>query len=495
MNSYWIDSCKIIADKNELDKDINTDVCIIGGGITGISCAYYLAKNGFKTTILEKDLLAEKTSGNTTAKLTSQHGLFYKYLADTFSKDYAKLYLEANENAISNVKKIIDEENIECDFNFQDSYVFTQKESEVQKIKDEVSTLNNLNFPAEFLTNIPLPINNVLGAIKFPNQACFHVRKYLKGLCDSILKHDGQIYQNSKVFDVKKDSGQYVTYTKNNKVFSKYVVLATNYPIINAPGFYFLKMYQEQSYVIGVETSDELFDGLYINSETPTLSFRTANDKKLLIIAGFNNKVGKKAIDSDKFEELEKISKTLYPDSKVKYKWTTQDCISLDKIPYIGQFSELMPNMYVATGYKKWGMTSSNIAANIIYDKILGKDNKYEDIFLSTRFHPIKNKTEFSNMLKQTTNSLIIEKFKIPEETIENLSTDDGKIVEIDNHKVGIYKDKNNNIYQVKPVCSHLGCELSWNNLEKTWDCPCHGSRFDYMGHSIYSPSIKDLED
>lgn len=170
------------------------------------------------------------------------------------------------------------------------------------------------------------------------------------------------------------------------------------------------------------------------------------------------------------------------------------DCISLDKIPYIGEFSNIMPRMYVATGFKKWGMTTSNVAATIISDKIQGRKNKYEDIFLSTRFKPVKNGTEFINMLKQVSTSLVLDKFKIPDETLSNINKNEGKIIEVNGTKLGVYKDEKDKIYAIKPICTHLGCELSWNNLEKTWDCPCHGSRFSYDGKSLYDPSIKDLD-
>lgn len=496
MNSYWLDSVK---NNNfsfsNLDTDIDVDVCIIGGGITGISTAYMLSKAGLKVCILEKDKIAHHATGNTTAKITSQHGLFYDYLINTFSSDFAKGYLDANQEAISNMKNIIDNEKIDCDFEYQDNFVFTNDESEVSKIKHEVTAVNSLGFNAELVNDIPLPFP-ILSAIKFPNQAQFNPLKYVHGLCKSIMNNSGKIFENSKVYDVKRENDLYKTYTKDNVVTSKYVVLATHYPIINAPGFYFLKMYQEASYIIGVETNSELFNGMYINTKSPISSFRTANynGKRLLLIGGSEHKVGTNEDLSNCYTNLENFAKSLYPDAKVLYKWQTQDCISLDKIPYIGEFSTIMPNMYVATGFKKWGMTTSNVASNIISDKILGKSNKYEEIFLSTRFNPIKNGTEFVDMLKQVSTSLILDKFKIPDETLNSIKPDEGKIIELENTKLGVYRDINGKFFVIKPVCSHLGCELSWNNLDKTWDCPCHGSRFTYTGKSMYDPSIKDLE-
>ncbi len=184
----------------------------------------------------------------------------------------------------------------------------------------------------------------------------------------------------------------------------------------------------------------------------------------------------------------------MYPNCEIKYRWEAQDCITLDKIPYIGNFSNIENNIYVATGYNKWGITTSNIAAQIITDKIMKRKNKYEDVFTATRAHFIKNMEETKNMIKQTTDSLILKKFTLPKEKLIDLKEDTGKIVDINGEKVGVYKDKSGKLYAVKPICTHLGCELTFNNTLKTWDCPCHGSRFNYLGESISSPSIENLE-
>lgn len=232
-------------------------------------------------------------------------------------------------------------------------------------------------------------------------------------------------------------------------------------------------------------------------------------------MGGADHKTGSKIDLSNAYNILEDKVRKYYPDCKVLYKWNTEDCITLDKIPYIGEFSHFMTNMYIGTGFNKWGMTSSNVAANIIVDKILGYENKYEDVFKATRLHPIKNNEELRNMVKETANSLVINKFKVPERTSENtkdasknitervsdfdknfsyIENDTGHVFEYNGEKVGVYKDANGKLFTVKPICTHLGCLLSWNNLDKTWDCPCHGSRFDYMGHQLYNPAIRDLE-
>lgn len=306
------------------------------------------------------------------------------------------------------------------------------------------------------------------------------------------------IFNHSVVNDIKQKDDEYITYTDMHQIKSKYVVICTHYPFINFPGFYFSKMYQVTSYALAIETNQTLFDGMYINASEPTLSFRTANylNKRLLILSGGNHKTGFSPDSEDTFgyNFLEQELKNFYPDYNILYKWNTRDCITLDKIPYIGKFSEFTPNMYVATGFNKWGMTSSNVAGNIITDAILEAKNEYAKIYDSTRFEPIKNKDELKNMTKQVFQSFISNRIKIPSENLSAIKNDNGGIIKLNGTSVGIYKDKTGNIYAVNPTCTHLGCLLTWNNLDKTWDCPCHGSRFDFSGKNIYDPAFKNLK-
>lgn len=495
MNSFWIENFKTKT-YPKLDKNLNVDVCIIGGGLTGISCAYYLSKAGLKICILEKDKIMEKASGHTTAKITAQHGLIYKYLFDSYGKDTAHKYLDSNLEAITNIKNIIDTENIDCDFEFQNSYIYTTDENQLKKIKDEIKVLEKLNYNARFLDKINLPIANVKGAIEFHHQAQFNPIKYADVLCEYITKHNGLIFENSKVVKMKKTKNKYNIYSNEKIINTKYVIIATRYPIINFPGFHFIKMYSEASYLIAVDTSSSLFKGMYINSDQPTYSFRTAlyNGKPILLVGGFNHKRGAKIDLSNSYNYLEEKAKELYPDSKVLYKWNTHDSVSLDKIPYIGEFSNFYPNVYVATGFKKWGMTSSNVSANIISDKILFKENKYEDIYSPLRLQPIKNRKEFANILKETSHSLIFNKLDLPSSKPNDVKNAEGKIVDNNGIKVGLYKNENGEEYKIIPKCMHLGCELTWNALDKTWDCPCHGSRYTFDGKLIYGPSKMDLK-
>lgn len=515
MHSFWLDSIENKNKFNKLEKDKSTDVCIVGAGIFGLTCGYYLTKQGYNVVILEKEpYISSKTTGHTTAKITSQHNLIYKYLVDSLGVSMAKQYLYANQTAIENIYKIIEEEKMECDFERQNSYVYTNNSDELEKIKLENEAVNSLGFKSEFVTSTPLPFN-MLGAIKFPNQAEFNPIKYAYGLANAIIKNSGKIYIDTLVQNIEKKNDEFITSCKDYVVRSKYVILASHYPFIDRFGYYFLKMYQSTSYVIAVDIGDKTFDGMYINSEQPTFSYRFvngSNEKKLLLVGGADHKTGSKIDLSKAYNILEDEVRKYYPNCKVLYRWNTEDCITLDKVPYIGEFSHFMPNMYIGTGFNKWGMTSSNVAGNIIVDKILGRENEYENVFKATRLHPIKNNVELGNMIKETTNSFVINKFKVPDADLdviednsvmsgskkagnfEEIKNDSGHVLKYNGQTIGIYKDNDGKIFAVNPICTHLGCLLSWNNLDKTWDCPCHGSRFDYKGHQLYNPAIRDLD-
>ena len=494
MSSYWLENSTNFDNLSSLQEDLEADVCIIGAGIFGITTAYYLTKMGFRVIVLEKDSIASKATGHTTAKITSQHGLIYNYLFNSYGEKFARDYLYANEQAIKNIKKIIDEENISCDFSFQNSYVYTTKQNEVSQLKSELDILDKLGYTANFVTATGLPFS-INGALQFKNQAQFHPLKYISGLCNVILASGSSIFIDTTAYDVKRENDFYITYTQKYNVKSKYVVLASHYPFINFPGFYFTKMYQSTSYVIAIDTKNTLFHGMYINISSPIYSFRTAKygKKELLLIGGADHKTGESVDFNSSYAVLENEAKKLYPDCKIVYRWNTRDCITLDKIPYIGLYSHTTPNLYIGTGFNKWGMTSSNVAATIISNSINGNITPYSYVFDSTRIHPIKNRVELKNIIVQSANSLVIDKLKSFEHDFSSIPNDSATIIDVNSEKVGIYKDPSGKLFAVNPTCTHLGCLLSWNSVDKTWDCPCHGSRFDYTGKNIYDPAMKNL--
>lgn len=476
MKSVWSESCKF-RKREALNKDIKTDVLVIGAGIAGILTAYMLKQKGRDVVLIDAAEIASGNTKNTTAKITSQHDLIYSKLISEFGEEKARQYAKANELAIKKYKEIIEYKRIECDFEEKPAYVYSLNEVDV--LKEEVEAAKNLGIDAEFVqeANLPFKIN---GAVKFNNQAQFNPLKFLKGISNELV-----IYENTRALEIKEN----LVVTSGGNITANNIVVATHYPIMNAPGYYFMKMHQERSYVLALENTSEI-DGMYIDLNKEGYSFRTYNN--LLLLGGISHRTGENE-DGGSYDELRKVAKKLYPKAKEKYYWSAQDCMTIDGIPYIGRYSNETPNIYVATGFNKWGMTSSMVSAMIISDMILEKENDFSEIFSPQRFDLSLSINNIANDLIETAKNFIAQKVYIPSSEIEHIKNGHGGIIEYNGEKVGVYKDKEGKEFFVSTKCTHLGCQLSWNADELTWDCPCHGSRFDYKGRLIGSPATKDL--
>ncbi|PWX13722.1 FAD-dependent oxidoreductase [Clostridium perfringens] len=476
MKSLWSESCKF-RKREALNKDIKTDVLVIGAGIAGILTAYMLKQKGREVVVIDAAEIASGNTKNTTAKITSQHDLIYSKLITEFGEEKARQYAKANELAIKKYKEIIEDRRIECDFEEKPSYVYSLNEVDV--LKEEAEAAKKLGIDAEFVqkANLPFKIN---GALKFNNQAQFNPLKFLKDISNELV-----IYENTRALEIKEN----LVVTSGGNITAKNIVVATHYPLMNAPGYYFMKMHQERSYVLALENKSEI-DGMYIDLNKEGYSFRTYNN--LLLLGGISHRTGENE-EGGSYDELRKVAKRLYPKAKEKYHWSAQDCMTIDGIPYIGRYSSETPNIYVATGFNKWGMTSSMVSAMIISDMILEKENDFSEIFSPRRFDLSLSINNIANDLLETAKNFIAQKVYIPSSEIEHIKNGHGGIVEYNGEKVGVYKNKEGKEFFVSTKCTHLGCQLSWNADELTWDCPCHGSRFDYKGRLIGSPATKDL--
>lgn len=416
----------------ELQEDIKTQVAIIGGGITGVLCGYMLKQKGVDCVILEADRICKGATQNTTAKITSQHGLVYDKLIKGFGIEKAQMYLQANENAVKRYREM--SKVIDCDFENKDNYVYSV--NNLRKVEDEIHALVRLGFNPDFAGEIPVPVS-IAGAVKFDNQAQFNPLKFLSHISKNL-----QIYEKTKVIEIR---GKHA-FTQKNKITADYFIVATHFPFINKYGGYFIKLYQERSYLIALERGPQI-DGMYVDEATKGMSFR--NYKNYLLVGGGDHRTGK---DGGNYTELRTFAKIHYPSCPEKYAWATQDCVPLDNVPYIGRYSPRIPNVLVATGFNKWGMTSSMVSAEILSDIVAGKKNEYEELFSPSR--------------SVITPQLAVNLF----ETTVGLLTPTTK------------------------RCPHLGCALKWNSAEHTWDCPCHGSRFTKDGELIENPATDDLK-
>lgn len=478
MKSVWSESCEFDK-REELKGDIETDILVIGAGIAGILTAYLLKQSGRQVILIDKDEIASGNTKNTTAKITTQHDLIYSKLIKEFGEEKAKQYAKANTKALKKYKEIIEKERIDCDFEEMPAYIYSL--NEIDMIKEEVEAAKSIGLDVEFVEKLNLPLD-IKGAIKFNNQGQFNPLKFLKEISKELV-----IYENTKAIKIEKN----LVETNKGNIRANHIIVATHYPIMNEPGYYFMKMHQDRSYVIALENTDDV-NGMYIDYDKNGYSFR--NYKDLLLIGGISQRTGENA-EGGSYKQLRDFAKTIYPNGKEKYHWSAQDCMTIDGIPYIGEYSYSTPNIYVATGFNKWGMTSAMVSAMIISDLILGNDNDFSDIFSHKRFDLSLSVKNIAKDLVETSKNFIAEKLYIPSAKIEHIKNGHGGIVEYNGNKVGVYKDECGEIFIVSTKCTHLGCQLNWNADELTWDCPCHGSRFDYTGKLIDSPAIKDISD
>ena len=415
-----------------LEQDLEADILIVGGGMAGLLCADRLRREGADCVLIEADRILRGVTGNTTAKITSQHGFCYERLLREFGTEKARGYWQANELAIREYAHLA--QTIDCDFQRVDNLIYATDSAE--KARKEFKALCKLGIPGEWEDAVPLPVKSA-GAIRFRDQAQFDPLKFAAGLLPGL-----RIYERTPA----REFIDTTVITDRGKIRAKKIIMATHFPILNKHGGYFLKMYQQRSYVLALENAGQV-DGMYLGEGTAGLSFRQAGD--LLLLGGGGHRTGKKG---GGWKMLEDAARRYYPEAREKYRWAAQDCMTLDGVPYIGRYSAATENLYVATGFNKWGMTSSMVSAMLLADLVSGRRNPYEEVFSPER----------SILRPQLLRNLGESALHLLKPTV--------------------------------PRCPHLGCALTWNPWERSWDCPCHGSRFSEEGTLLNDPATGDLK-
>lgn len=475
---------KEITPRPSLESEISTEVAVIGAGLAGILTAHMLQEKGISVVILECKEAGSGMTRNTTAKITSQHGLIYRKLMMYKGEARTWEYAMANQYAIERYEDIIQELHIDCDYEKQPNYIYTL-DNEL-RIKQEVEAAKKVGLPAVFTRETTLPFQ-VKAAIRFDGQAQFHPLKFLDAVAKKLT-----IYEHTRVTEVRKDG---LIITDKGRVKAKSIVIATHYPFINVPGYYFFKLHQERDYLAALEgcytEQKARLDGMYLDADPDGYTFR--NYKDYLLVGSGNHRTGQYN-PLNAYAKIEEATKQWYPNAKIKYTWSNQDCITPDSIPYIGRYSANTPNIYVATGFNKWGMTSSMVSAMILSDMIIGRTNEYQKVFNPRRLM-LSGSRVFLKDAAIITISLLTELLKIPHDKLGEIEREKAGVIKQDGQRIGVYRDKDDTYYYVTTKCPHLGCKLEWNQNELTWDCPCHGSRFDYRGNLINNPAMRDAFD
>jgi glycine/D-amino acid oxidase-like deaminating enzyme/nitrite reductase/ring-hydroxylating ferredoxin subunit len=477
-----------------LEGNMTVDVAIVGGGIAGLTAAYLLTQAGKTVAVLEAKQIATQVSGHTTAKLTALHQLIYADLMEKVGEEKARIYGQSNQAAIEKVAEIVSHEQIDCDFKRCNAYTFALPDNDLSKIEAEVKAAKKCGLPASFDKETILPFTT-LGAIKLENQAQFHVRKYLLHLANLMVERGSYIYEQTKVETVEEKTPHQVI-SQQGTVNADTVIVTTNLPILDQ-GLFFAKTYPKRSYLMGatIDPSDAP-EGVFIGYGDDYHSIRTTpdGDELLLLVGGEGHKVGTKTNTEECYQKLERYMTGHFPIKEIKYRWSSQDMVSFDKIPYIGQLTPISRNLYVATGFSLWGMSNGTLSGMILSDLILGKENPWAQLYDSTRATPFITPESVKQNLDVGTRWIGDRIKDLFTSDSEGLSREQGTVINRNGEKIALYKDSQGNLQEMSAVCPHLGCIVNWNNAEKSWDCPCHGARFSCEGKVLRAPATKDLE-
>ncbi|MTT32105.1 FAD-dependent oxidoreductase [Terrilactibacillus sp. BCM23-1] len=492
LTSFWLETCPIPSFAS-LKEDRQADVTVVGGGISGVLTAYRLAKEGVKVALLEANQLLHGTTGHTTAKVTAQHGLIYDEFIQHFGIEKTKQYVDSNFEAMNWIKDMIKTDQIECDYQEQDAIIYATTKKTEERLKKEYEAYQKLGIECEWLTALPIRVP-VIAALNMKNQMQFHPIKFLVHMIQEIKKFGGLIFENTVVKSVETKPSIKVKTQSGFEMASDKVVFCTHYPYF-VKGQYFAKLFPYRSYLVATKVSEEYPGGMYWTPDDGTRSIRSTTHagNTVVFFGGDGHKAGQDDAHRMHYDNLLDFGNTVFDIQEEYQSWSAQDLESLDKLPYIGLVKSNQDNLYIETGYRKWGMTLSTVASKIISDLILKRDNPYKDLYSPERFYADPS---IKKIIKENANvAAELIKGKMPKKTItiDELQPGEGANVVINGEKCGAYKDKDGQVSIVDTTCTHLKCEVKWNNHDKTWDCPCHGSRFSPYGDVIEGPAKKPL--
>jgi glycine/D-amino acid oxidase-like deaminating enzyme/nitrite reductase/ring-hydroxylating ferredoxin subunit len=472
-----------------LAEDLHVDVAIIGSGIAGLTTALLLKLAGKRVAVLEANQIIEGVTAHTTAKLTSLHTLIYDYLNHHFGAETAFAYGTANQAAVELVARLVDQHQIDCDFSRTAAYTYTQAEEEIPQIEAEVRAAQAIGLPAQFVSKPPLPFP-IAAAIRFEDQARFHPRKYLLALAELIDGDGSYIFEQSKALDVEDGAPCRVT-TALGAVTAEDVVIATHFPLKDN-AFYFARMTPHFSYLLAMTLGGPVPEGMFINTDSShTLRRHFGEGQELLLAGGQGHTTGQGGDTVARYQQIEAWARKYFPVEQVLYSWATQDYQTFDRIPYIGRMTPTSHHLYVATGFKGWGMSNGTAAAMILTDLITDIDNPWAKFFDPNRM----DLASAAKMAKANVNvATQLAKGYLSVDTAEQIPVGEGRIVAGKEGRVAIYRAPGGSEHRLSPICPHMGCVVNWNPAEKSWDCPCHGSRFQATGAVIHGPAHTGLE-
>jgi glycine/D-amino acid oxidase-like deaminating enzyme/nitrite reductase/ring-hydroxylating ferredoxin subunit len=485
--TYWNETAQVPSFP-QLSGDLDVDVAVIGGGIVGITAARMLKDQGLKVAVIEARRVGRQVTGKSTAKMSSQHGILYQTLEQKFGEDKARLYAEAQEAGIRRISELASQYGIDADIEPMPAYVYTQDESYVSKLEKEVDIARRLGLPASFQRgDIGLPFE-VLAAMRWDGQAQFHPVKYVAGLAATIPGDGSHVFEGSRAVEWEPTR----VVTDRGTVTARHVVMATHIPL-GQVGMYYAMAYPHAEPVIAAPIG-RVPPGMYKNAESPGRSIRThrSGDRTSAIVAGDSFKPGHPDDEQKSIRDVEAWLAEHFDAGPVEYRWINEDYEAMDQAPYIG-WSSKGDGYLVATGFAAWGISNGTVAGMIIADLVAGRENRWLPVFDASRVKPVAGAKEFAKENLSVAAHLVGGYLSRKPKDYDALEPGHAAIMKVDGENVAAFKDEQGVVHAVSAVCTHMGCLVGWNATDRTWDCPCHGSRFELSGEVIHGPATQPL--
>jgi glycine/D-amino acid oxidase-like deaminating enzyme/nitrite reductase/ring-hydroxylating ferredoxin subunit len=490
--SVWLDTTAPRPARPALERDLRVDVAVVGGGITGLTTALLAARSGMSVALIDQNSLASGTTGHSTAKVTSQHGLTYGVVKLMHGGGAARRYGQSMEAAKERIAAFVDE-GIDCDFRRKPAYVYAESRFQRSLVEREASAARDAGLPATLVDGVELPFET-RGAVRFDDQAEFDAAGYVFGLARLLEEAGGEIYEQTQAKHVHGGEPCRVE-TDRAEIAADHVVVATLMPFLDRGGL-FARAFPSRSYVVTARTSGRPLEGMYINAGSPTRSLRSVPHagEELLMVGGESHHTGSGKAQDERYEKLIEFAHRHWPVESIEHRWSSQDYSPDDQIPYIGRLNPFTHRIWVATGMKKWGITAGTLAGMLLTDAMNGRDNDWAGLYSTTRFRPLQEAPRLALEngrvgMRFFTDRLMDRGGR----DIQDLAPGEGDIVSAGGQKVAGYRDGEGALHAVSTRCTHLYCQVKWNAAETSWDCPCHGSRFAVDGEVLSGPAVDPL--
>jgi glycine/D-amino acid oxidase-like deaminating enzyme/nitrite reductase/ring-hydroxylating ferredoxin subunit len=486
--SLWLDTAPA-EPFPALTQPVAVDVVVIGGGIAGITAASLLKAEGRTVALIDAGRLLQGVTGQTTAKLTSQHTLIYSHLLQRFGEARARAYADANQTAVELVARTVQEQGIDCDFAHTEAYTWAESAAEADQLRRELEAAQRLGLPARWVDRVPLPFP-AQAALCFDRQAQLHPVKYLQHLARAIPGAGSHVFENTCA--VKVDEGEpCLVLTRQGSIRARDVILATHYPFTDH-SLYALRLHPHRGYVLAARLDGPAPAGMFINVQRNRSLRPYASDAGSgVLVVGEGHPVGEGGDTQERYRRLEAWAHEVLPVAGIDYHWSTHDHHTIDHVPYIGRANPFTRHVYVATGFGGWGMSNGTVAGLLLRDLVLGRENPWTEVFEPSRVN-LAGTRDFARLTFTIGKHWVGDRLRRPEAA---LAPGEGRVVATAQGRLALYKDETGDVHALSSACTHMGCVVQWNGAEKSWDCPCHGSRFDAIdGHVLHGPALDALE-